>query len=78
MVAVPGTGLVDHAGGGIRAGIAAELPETFAHAGTAAAMHAQADRRGQVIGLHHQRRQPGGQAIGFVLKRGELAQKTFT
>src|SRR6185295_14825959 len=29
---------------------------------------------GHVIGLNHERRQPGGQAIGFMLKRGELAQ----
>jgi hypothetical protein len=27
-----------------------------------------------MIGFHHQRRQPGGQAIGFMLKRGELTQ----
>src|SRR6476660_1868804 len=54
--------------------IAAELPEAFAHAGAAAAMHAQAHRGGQMVGLHHQGRQAGRQAIGFVLKRGELAQ----
>jgi hypothetical protein len=37
-------------------------------------MHAQADRGGQVIGLHHQGRQASGQAVGFVLQLGELGQ----
>ena len=32
-------------------------------------MHAKADRRGQVIGLHHQRRQAGGKAITCSLER---------
>jgi hypothetical protein len=41
-------------------------------------MHAKAYRRGQMIGLYHQRRQPGGQAIGFMLKRGELGQNRLT
>jgi hypothetical protein len=27
-----------------------------------------------MIGFDHQRRQAGGQAIGFVLKRGKVAQ----
>src|SRR5882757_384976 len=27
-----------------------------------------------MVGLHHQRRQSGGQAVGFMLKRGELGQ----
>jgi hypothetical protein len=37
-------------------------------------MHAQADGGGQLIGFHHQGRQAGGQAVGFMLQHGKLGQ----
>ena len=52
-------------GGGVFHAIAPELPEGFAHAGFAAAVHAEPDAGSQPFGVDQQRRESGGKRFRF-------------
>src|SRR5580693_9731771 len=54
--------------------ITPELPEALAHAGLAAAVHAEAHGGREPFGFHHQGRQGCCELLGFALERGRHAR----